>query len=199
MFDNILIYYVNMFLIISVIFCIFSYHPIFSLLFLILTFILATILLLLLNCEFFAFMFLIIYIGGIMILFLFVIMLLNIKFNDLTKNLMSNNIIGFIFIIFLNFSLLFYNYKIFVQKYSYFLIRLNFIDWKNINCSKNEIEIYSILLYTNFIMQFLLIGVILLSILIGTVFFINSYLTLTFRLQNSFKQISVNSNFFNII
>ena len=196
MFNNILVYYVDVFLVISVIFTIFSIHSIFALLFLVLTFILSAVLLLLLNCEFFAFMFLIIYVGGIIVLFLFVIMLLNIKFKDLTKNLIFNNIIGFIFILFFCLILLFYNNNIFFYEYYYFFNLFNFVNWKDLNNSNNEIEVYSLLLYTNFIIQFLLIGFVLLLVLLGVVFFINNYLTLNFKIQNSFKQISINSCFF---
>ena len=44
----------------------------------------------------------------------------------------------------------------------------------------NEIEVYSFLLYTNFTIQFSLIGFILLLVLLGVVFLINNYLTLNF-------------------
>ncbi len=195
MFTNILLYFVNVFLVISVIFTVFSTNPVFGLIFLIFSFVLALVFLLLLNCEFFGFMFLMIYVGGIIILFLFVIMLLDIKFKDLTKNLMFNNIValGLFFL----FGLSSFYFKIFLNQYEeLFLNSVCFINWKNLNNFKNDIKIYSILLYTNFVFQFLLIGFILLLALIGSVFFINVYVSTKIRIQNSFKQISVHSNFF---
>jgi len=59
-----------------------SKNPIHSVIFLILVFCNATGLLLLLGAEFIAMMFLIIYVGAIAVLFLFVVMMLNIKVND---------------------------------------------------------------------------------------------------------------------
>lgn len=63
-----------------------SKNPIHSVVFLILVFCNATGLLLLLKIEFIAMMFLIIYVGAIAVLFLFVVMMLNIKINELNEN-----------------------------------------------------------------------------------------------------------------
>jgi NADH:ubiquinone oxidoreductase subunit 6 (subunit J) len=63
-----------------------SKNPIHSVVFLILVFCNATGLLLLLKIEFIAMMFLIIYVGAIAVLFLFVVMMLNIKLNELNEN-----------------------------------------------------------------------------------------------------------------
>lgn len=54
-------------------------NPVISLLYLVLTFLNASIILLLFNCEFLAMLFLIVYIGAIIVLFLFIVMMLNIK------------------------------------------------------------------------------------------------------------------------
>jgi NADH-quinone oxidoreductase subunit J len=63
-----------------------SKNPIHSVVFLILVFCNATGLLLLLKLEYLAMMFLIIYVGAIAVLFLFVVMMLNIKINELNEN-----------------------------------------------------------------------------------------------------------------
>lgn len=70
----------------SAIMVIASKNPIHSVVFLILVFCNATGLLLLLKIEFIAMMFLIIYVGAIAVLFLFVVMMLNIKINELNEN-----------------------------------------------------------------------------------------------------------------
>jgi NADH:ubiquinone oxidoreductase subunit 6 (subunit J) len=56
-----------------------SYNPIHSLFFLILVFIFSSFVFFFCQLEFFALIFLIIYIGAILVLFLFVIMMLNLK------------------------------------------------------------------------------------------------------------------------
>lgn len=63
-----------------------SKNPITSVVYLILTFCNATGLLILLKIEFIAMMFLIIYVGAIAVLFLFVVMMLNIKVSELSEN-----------------------------------------------------------------------------------------------------------------
>lgn len=63
-----------------------SRNPIHSVIFLILVFCNAAGLLILLKIEFIAMMFLIIYVGAIAVLFLFVVMMLNIKINELSEN-----------------------------------------------------------------------------------------------------------------
>lgn len=68
---------------ISAVMVIISKNPIHSVVFLILVFCNATGLLILLKMEFIAMMFLIIYVGAIAVLFLFVVMMLNIKVNEL--------------------------------------------------------------------------------------------------------------------
>ncbi len=63
-----------------------SRNPVYSVLFLILVFVNASGLLLLLGLDFFAMLFLVVYIGAIAVLFLFVVMMLNIKITELTEN-----------------------------------------------------------------------------------------------------------------
>jgi len=71
---------------ISAVMVIATKNPIHSVVFLIVVFCNATGLLLLLKIEFIAMMFLIIYVGAIAVLFLFVVMMLNIKLNELNEN-----------------------------------------------------------------------------------------------------------------
>lgn len=63
-----------------------SNNPIHSILSLVLVFINVSILIILLGVEFLGLLFMIIYIGGIAILFLFVVMMLNIKLVELLDN-----------------------------------------------------------------------------------------------------------------
>jgi NADH-quinone oxidoreductase subunit J len=63
-----------------------SKHPVFSLLFLVSCFILSAFLLFILECEFLALLFIIIYVGAIAVLFLFAIMMLESKLQNLVNN-----------------------------------------------------------------------------------------------------------------
>ena len=75
---------------ISSIMVIVAKNPIHSVISLILVFTNVTGLLILLKIEFIAMMFIIIYVGAIAVLFLFVVMMLNIKLNELSENLIKD-------------------------------------------------------------------------------------------------------------
>ena len=100
-FQNCLFYFLESFLILSAIMVISTTNAIYSIFFLILVFCNATFLLLLLNAEFLALTIILVYIGAVSVLFLFVVMMLDIKQIDKKeKNLFFfvpiNIIIGFI-------------------------------------------------------------------------------------------------------
>lgn len=192
-----LLCFVNIFVIFSVIMTIFTKNLVFSLFFLVLTFLFSSILLLIFNCEFLAFIFLIVYAGGITVLFLFAIMLLDFKFKDLTKNTLSSILNGSVFV-FLFFCCLIplKNYNVFfVNPFYKFAKPFNFVNWVNLNYALNDVEIFSLLLYTNFILPFLLIGFILLLVLINVAFLTNNYVILNFKTQLH-KQTFINFNYF---
>ena len=84
-------------------------NPVYSVFFLILVFCNSAGLLLLLNLDFFALIFLIVYVGAIAVLFLFVVMMLNIKLTEVHESIFHylpiGGFVGFIF--FLEFYFLF--------------------------------------------------------------------------------------------
>jgi NADH-ubiquinone oxidoreductase chain 6 len=93
----------------SSIFCITSKNPVISVIFLISTFVQAAVYLILIGINFVGISYIVIYVGAIAVLFLFIIMMINIKLTDIletgsqyTKNLPLAIAIGslFIFIIF---------------------------------------------------------------------------------------------------
>ena len=75
----ILFYFFSFVLILSSLFVVFSSNPVHSVLFLIFTFFNAAVIFLLSNAEFLAMTLLIVYVGAVAVLFLFVVMMLNIK------------------------------------------------------------------------------------------------------------------------
>ena len=74
-----------------------SRNPIYSVLFLILTFFNLSCLLFILNIEFLPILFLIVYVGAIAVLFLFVLIMLNIKLSELKEGMKQYILISFIF------------------------------------------------------------------------------------------------------
>jgi len=135
---------------------------------LIICFVISSILLLILNCEFFAFLFLIVYVGAIAVLFLFVLMMLELK--HLNNN--SNNFYQVIAC--LSVPLIFFlltqpitrehfvlnPYTEIFQRKEWVFICNNFEEFLNEDNS-SETDILGQLLYTRYALQFLLTGLIL--------------------------------------
>lgn len=174
-----------------------SSSPVESVLFLILTFCTAGTMLFFFNLEFFGLIFIIIYVGAIAVLFLFVVMMLNIKLHSSLFGILSlkNVILSLVlllltYIIFVNISLCFYTSvpaicyasNIVYSKASYIFDALN------------NIEVFGQVFYNYFLVYLPLAGFILLISLIGAV-----VLTLHFNKPKKFildsRQLSRTDNF----
>ena len=107
--ETFLFYFFFFFVMFSAFMVIRAKNPVYSVLFLILVFCNSAGLLLLLNLDFFALIFLIVYVGAIAVLFLFVVMMLNIKLTEVHESIFHylpiGGFVGFIF--FLEFYFLF--------------------------------------------------------------------------------------------
>lgn len=173
---NSLFYLFSVFLVFSAFMVIISKHPVFSLLFLIASFIFSAFLLFLFECEFLALLFIVLYVGAIAVLFLFSVMMLEAKFTDLSKNVMGYLPIGAIIgcVTFFLFKSIFsdnfgkLNSQNFYENF--------YTNWFDLIDSVTDIEVYGQVLYSFFALQFLLAGLILLLILIGVVHLTNTYI-----------------------
>ena len=141
-----------------------SQNSIHSVLFLVLSFVSSSSILFLLECEYISLMFIIIYVGAIAVLFLFVVMMLDIKATDLSKDSLKyfpfGSFLGIIFLI----ETLSVVSDIFESANSY---NINFLvnyysNWFNKLDYSTEIISIGHLLYTDYVTQFLLFGNILL-------------------------------------
>ena len=195
--SNILFYLFSIFLVISAFMVVVAQHPVFSLLFLVASFIFSAFLLFLLECEFLALLFLVVYVGAIAILFLFSIMMLESKLKKKKKNSTKYVPVGFVFSLFL---LIFFFREIsihFKNNYNSNYLYLNtYQNWYDLIDSINDVEIYGQVLYSYYVLQFLISGLILLLILIGVVYLTNVFVAQQTLDQSLFKQLSRNSKFF---
>lgn len=174
-----------------------SKHPVFSLLFLVGCFIFSSFLLFLLECEFLALLFIVIYVGAIAVLFLFAIMMLDTKSINLSKNALKYIPVGFVFFIFLLIPLLnlvsdhfntnFLANSFYFNKYQ---------NWYDMVDSVSDVEVYGHVLYSYFVLHFLIAGFTLLLILIGVVYLTNNFNKSQMLEQSISKQLSRNSSFF---
>lgn len=151
-------------------------NPVHSVLFLILVFFNAAGLLVLLGLDFFAMIFLVVYVGAIAVLFLFVVMMLNIKIAEINeKRLRYLPIGGVLGILFLFevllivdndlIPLLFYDNAQAISENQ----NLNFANWINNVETITNIQAVGNLVYTYYFYFFLMASLILLVAMIGAI------------------------------
>lgn len=127
---------------------------------------------LLLNVEFFAFIFLIVYVGAIAVLFLFMVMTLDIKIANISQKIQHFFSYRSIFAI-----LLLLNTLIFVQE-DYIYLSYNFIeniflhsytDYSMILKTETHLELIGKALFKEFLIPFLFCGFILFISMVGAI------------------------------
>lgn len=158
----------------------FSINPIHSILLLILLFFESAVVLSLFNLEFISILFILIYVGAIAILFLFVIMMLQLKLNDKEGLNFLPILFGLNFLCFIK---IYNHYEIFYNFFNFFIFEESFL----------EIFILGQVLYNYSIICFLLAGLILLLALIGSIILSLEFSKIKFNYI--FKKLSRLSNF----
>ena len=175
-------------LILNSFFVFISINPIHSVLFLILTFCNASIVLFVFNLDFLALIFIMIYVGAIAILFLFIVMMLNIK-NELLTNrsylpFIIFGILSFTLQLIFVFEKIFYDINIIPELFNF---QIYFDNLTNL-------QMLGQILFNCFLTCFLIAGFILLVAMLGAI-----VLTLNFssRRKNelSTRQLSRSNNF----
>lgn len=192
---NILFYFFSNILLFSSLMVIVVQNSVYSVLFLVCSFISAASLLFILECEFLALLFVIIYVGAIAVLFLFVVMMLDIKTVNLTKNTMKYFPFGsFISVVFL-FEILTVIFKNFKTNPYQNIFLVNFYhDWYEKLDALPEIEALGQILYTHYVLQFLIAGYILFLAAVGSIVLTISPPHKKSKSQIIFRQISRNKN-----
>ena len=170
---------------------IFLQNTFFALLFLIFSFLLTSIILFFMECEFLALMLIIIYVGAVAVLLLFVLMMLETKLKNLSKDTITYFpfgvfITGVFFIQFINLI----SNSFFNNLYSQSFSLNNSYNWYQNLDSISDLEVYGQLLYTQFVFQVLIVGLILFLSLIGVVYLTSKSGESNFKTQASFCQLS---------
>ena len=147
-------------------------NPVHSVLFLILVFFNAAGLLILLGLDFFAMIFLVVYVGAIAVLFLFVVMMLNIKLAEINeKRLRYLPIGGLLGILFLFEIFLIVDNDLIplVSHSDAFFLSGGFVQYSSLIESVTNIESVGLLLYTYYFYFFIIASLILLVAMIGAI------------------------------
>ena len=146
-----------------------SRNPVYSVLFLILVFFNVAGLLILLGLDFFALIFLVVYVGAIAVLFLFVVMMLNIKLAEIDeKRLRYLPIGGFLGILFLSEVFLIVDNDL-IPLLDYSDSRGAAYDFTSLVDQVTNIESVGLLLYTYYFYYFIMASLILLVAMIGAI------------------------------
>lgn len=189
------IYFLILFplIIISSLLIIISKNSITSVLYLISVFILTSLMLLLLGAEFLSILIVIIYIGAISILFLFVIMMLNLRIVEVYNTLVSYFPIGCFLGLFFFFEFLFI-VKVDLDFLSINYLNNNYLELNLINYnliwSSSNLYLIGDLLFNSFNYLLILAGLILLLAMLGSIL-----LTLDKTYHNiNYKKISILSS-----
>jgi NADH-quinone oxidoreductase subunit J len=171
--ESFLFYVFSSIAIVSALMVIFAQNPVHSILFLILTFCNASFILILIGAEFLGLIFIMVYVGAIAVLFLFVVMMLDIRRRSNEKSLYRDIfltiVVGFVFI-FEMFVMLENSYTLFdsilteIQQMGY--IHLYYILKFKI---LGGIKILGLLLYTEYSYYFFISGLVLLVAMIGAI------------------------------
>ena len=168
-----------------------SRNALHSILFLILTFLFSSLIVFLLNNEFLALFFIIIYLGAIVVLFLFVVMMLDLKLYNV-KLTRPNHIVGFLFGSFLICVFLNILKKTF-SKTEELLMYDAWIDWYKLVDCLPDVEALGLVLYNFFSTEILITGLLLYVTILGVSFLtVKKYKNLDSKKQRISKQLSRN-------
>lgn len=182
-------------LFLSSVFVAISSNPMNSVIFLILAFCNSTVILFFFNVDFLGLMFVIIYVGAVAVLFLFVVMMINIKQEQNTSTLFSGafyKLFGPIVFGFFTFLLLLVFFlEIFGVDNVFFSFDSTFLT--NIDFLYN-IDILGQSLFNYFLVCFLIAGLILFLALLGSIVLTLRFNTLKTH-QKSFRQLSRSDKF----
>lgn len=153
-------------------------NPVYSVIFLVLAFFNASGLLVLLGLDFFAMIFLVIYVGAIAVLFLFVVMMLNIKLAEIDEKklryLPVGGVLGLLFLfevlILLDNDLIpLLSYNIENKYLEAQFAQLQLFDWASELSTAHAINALGNIIYTYYFYFFLMASIILLVAMIGAI------------------------------
>jgi NADH-ubiquinone oxidoreductase chain 6 len=192
---DVLFYLFSSLVLVSGIMVIQARNPVHSVLFLILVFFNAAGLLILLGLDFFAMIFLVVYVGAIAVLFLFVVMMLNIKLAEINeKRLRYLPVGGVLGLLFLFEILLIVDHDLIPQLQStsgnvlgYAQGDLAYQDWMSTLATRTNIQAIGDVLYTYYFYYFLMASLVLLIAMIGAIV-LTMQKSITIKRQQVFLQ-----------
>lgn len=161
-----------------------SRNPIHSVLFLILTFFCSAGLMVMLEAEYIAMIIIIVYVGAVVILFLFVIMMLDVSNSDLNRS--STKTMPYVILSSIVFLAVFV-YALYKSKVNFDAITL--LNNRDTELFENSLRYIGTKLYTEYILEFQIAGVILFLAMIGSITLVHRKSNRLVKKQNITDQI----------
>lgn len=174
--------------------CVILTTPVRSVFFLVTCFSLTSVLLVSLNIQFMGLLFLIVYVGGIAVLFLFVLMFLNLRHEKEEKpeKLFFNAELKLIFFLFLFFFFFFFIFDLFSQKD--FFLTDSFANYSSLFFAESGLRVLGHTLFTWNSYPFVMAGFILLVALVGSILLTLRNQTSKIILLSADTHVSVTAN-----
>jgi NADH-quinone oxidoreductase subunit J len=158
--------------VVSAIMVLLAKQPIQSLLSLILSFGMSSIVFMILGAEFLSLLIFIVYIGAIAVMFLFVIMMLNVKVVELRSFYLKYLPVGIFIILFFFFELFIYIYYEFIFFFNDFF----YVSWIDFLDFKGNIYLLGSIIYSNYFILFLFLALILFISMLGSIILLVNWL-----------------------
>jgi NADH-quinone oxidoreductase subunit J len=186
---NFLLLFLFLLVMVSALFVVNVSNPVHSIFFLVVVFLTGSIFLFFIRNEFLSIIFIMVYVGAILVLFLFVIMMLNVKLIELKTTYISYLPLGLVIFCIFFFEFIYYlrlsNYMVIAE---YYVVWLSYSDYNLTN-----IHIIGFYLYTYYFLLFLFCGLLLFIATIGAILltyinFNNSYTGVDKKYQKASTQ-----------
>ena len=179
-----LVYFLMAMILFASLMVISSRNTIYSVLFLILTFFCSAGLMVMLEAEYIAMIIIIVYVGAVVILFLFVIMMLDVSNSDFKTS--STKTMPYVVLSAMIFLAVFI-YALYKSKVNFEAITL--LNNKDVELFKNSLRYIGTRLYTEYILEFQIAGVILFLAMIGSITLVHRKSNRLVKKQNITDQI----------
>lgn len=175
---------VEIFFLLSGLSVIISKNPVVSVLFLISLFLLVSVYLIIVGVQFVGISYLLVYIGAVSILFLFILMLIDIRISELHSETMNNVLLSLLLgvYIYIPVSLIFFNvniginnifigfvYKIFSSGHNEYIKYISHNSWEGFLVENIDITAIGNILYTNISLWLIISLLILLLAMVGAI------------------------------
>ena len=162
-------------------------NPVHSVFFLIMVFCSASCLLLCLTVDFLSIIFIVIYVGAVAVLFLFVVMMLNIKLTELTESFVRFIPLGFFLGVAFFFELSLSISSSFAPGFG-----AELTPWVTLLHTNESVYLFGEIVYTHYLHVFILSGMVLLVSMLGTIS-LTLHHSINVRRQQVYRQVGRNS------